>query len=104
MTIGGFEIEKKFNLGHLFTILTVIIGLSMGWSALAGATADNANQIVSLKAANSEQDRSLQSLLALINADRLEQQKLLTEMRTDIRYLRRDVEAKKRLADEDTVE
>ena len=100
MTIGGFEIEKKFNLGHLATILTVIVGLSMGWSALAGATADNTTQIVTLRAVNSEQDKSLQSLLALINADRLEQQKLLTEMRTDLRYLRRDVEAKKRLEED----
>jgi hypothetical protein len=99
MTIGGFEIERKFNLGHLATILTVIVGLSMGWQALAGTTAENTGQIASLRAVNAEQDKAIQSLLAVINADRLEQQKLLTEMRTDIRYLRRDVEAKKRAED-----
>lgn len=99
MTIGGFEIEKKFSLGHLVTVVTVIIGLGIGWQALAGQTAENSKSIVAVQIENDRQDAALATMLATINADRLEQQKLLTEMRTDIRYLRRDVEAKKRLED-----
>ncbi len=93
MTVGGFEIEKKISLGHIVTILTVIVGLGIGWQALAGETAQNTKD-------NERQDASLSAISATINADRLEQQKLLTEMRTDIRYLRRDVEAKKRMEDD----
>jgi hypothetical protein len=96
MTIGGFEIEKKFSIGHLVTVLTVIIGLGIGWQALAGQTAENSKTIVQVQMENDRQDQSLSALLATINDDRLENQKLLTDMRADIRYLRRDVEAKKR--------
>jgi hypothetical protein len=96
MTIGGFEIEKKFSIGHLITVLTVIIGLGIGWQALAGQTAENSKTIVQVQMENDRQDQSLSALLATINDDRLENQKLLTDMRADIRYLRRDVEAKKR--------
>ncbi len=99
MTIGGFEIEKKFSIGHLITVLTVIIGLGIGWQALAGQTAENSKTIVQVQTENDRQDQSLSALLATINADRLENQKLLTDMRADIRYLRRDVEAKKRAED-----
>lgn len=99
MSIGGFEIEKKFSLGHLITVLTVIIGLGIGWQAIAGQTAENSKTIVQVQTENDRQDQSLSALLATINADRLENQKLLTDMRADIRYLRRDVEAKKRLED-----
>ncbi len=93
MTIGGFEIEKKFSLGHLVTIITVIVGLGIGWQALASDTAKNTKD-------NERPDAALSTISATINADRLEQQKLLTEMRTDLRYLRRDVEAKKRAEDD----
>jgi hypothetical protein len=96
MTIAGFEIEKKFSIGHLITVLTVIIGLGIGWQALAGQTAENSKTIVQVQMENDRQDQSLSALLATINDDRLENQKLLTDMRADIRYLRRDVEAKKR--------
>ena len=96
MTLLGFNIEKTFNLGHLITIITVIVGLSIGWQAIAGQTADNTAEITAVKAENRQQDQALTALLAAINADRLEQQKLLTEMRVDIRYLRRAVETEKR--------
>ena len=98
MTIGGFEIEKKFSLGHIVTIVTMIIGLTVGWQALAGQTAGNTAEITAVKAENRQQDEALASMLAIINAERLEQQKLLTEMRVDIRYLRRAVENEKREA------
>lgn len=101
MTIGGFEIEPKFNLGHLITILTLIVGLSMGWQAMAGQSSEQGKAISGLEAKNNAQDAAIASILATMSNDRLEQQKLLTEMRTDIRYLRRDVEAKKRAATED---
>jgi hypothetical protein len=93
MTLGGFEVEKKVSLGHLVTIITVIVGLGIGWQALAGETAKNTKD-------NERQDEALSSMLSTINADRLENQKLLTEMRVDIRYLRRSEEAAKR-AEED---
>jgi hypothetical protein len=102
MTILGFNIEKTFNLGHFITIVTVVVGLSMGWATIAGQTAENTKAIVAGAIKNDQQDDQLTALLAIINAERLEQQKLLTEMRVDIRYLRRAVETEKREAGEDS--
>lgn len=100
MTIGGFEIERKFSIGHLITIVTVIVSMAIGWQALAGQSTENSRSIVQVQIANDRQDQALASMLATINADRLENQKLLTEMRVDIRYLRRSEEADKRAAEE----
>lgn len=100
MTVGGFEIEKKFSIGHLITIVTVIVSMAIGWQALAGQSSENSKSIVQVQIANDRQDQALASMLATINADRLENQKLLTEMRVDIRYLRRSEEADKRAAEE----
>jgi hypothetical protein len=104
LTIAGFEIEKKFSIGHLITIVTVIISMTIGWQALAGQSTDNAKSIIQVQIANDRQDQALATMLATINADRLENQKLLTEMRVDIRYLRRSEETAKRLAAEDDLE
>ena len=101
MTLLGFNIEKTFNLGHLLTIATVVIGLVTGWTTLAAQTADNTKAIVAGAIKNDQQDDALTGLLAIINAERLEQQKLLTEMRVDIRYLRRAVETERREAEVD---
>ncbi len=49
MTIGGFEIEKKFSIGHAVPILTFIVGLGIGWQALAGQTAENTRTITQVQ-------------------------------------------------------
>ncbi len=95
--------DPKITLGNLIQIGFIIAGAFAAYYGITGALAEAA-------ADNQEQDRAIAgiterlnskdvadtALLAAVNSDRVVLAAKLSEMATDIRYLRREREAEKR--------
>lgn len=80
------------TLGNALTMASMVIGVVLTWTALASDVSANTT-------ANERQDRQiaaldarLTSLVEAIASDRLKQTAILTEMSTDLRYLRQAFE------------
>ena len=73
------------SLGNILTIATVIVGLSAGWTQLK---ADQA----SIQKDQQRVEIALTSRLAALEQERVQNAQSLTEMRTDIRYMRQAME------------
>lgn len=79
---------KDVNLGHLLTIGTMIVGLSIGWQALNG-------RVDAIERNDKKQDerlielsQTLKEVLLGIQIDRPENSKTLTKIMVDVGYLR----------------
>lgn len=85
-------IDFKISVGNILTIGSVIIGLTIGWQTLASGVQTNAADILKLDARVSKQDERLERLIVELQAYRLSETTLLTELRTDMRYLREAID------------
>lgn len=85
-------IDVKISLGNILTIGSVIIGLSIGWQTLASGVQTNASDILKLDARVNKQDERVERLIVELQAYRLSETTLLTELRTDMRYLREAID------------
>jgi hypothetical protein len=82
-------IDVKISLGNILTIASVIVGLTTGWMTLASGVQQNSADILKIDGRVSAQaDRTITELQAY----RLSETTLLTELRTDMRYLREAVD------------
>lgn len=84
--------DYKISLGNVISAATVIIGLTVGWQTLAGETSTNTRDIVQVNKRIDALDTSLQGVIREIQADRLSQTRILTELASDMRYLRTAVD------------
>lgn len=89
---------KDVNLGHILTMLTIVVGLATGWQALNG-------RVEAIERNDARQDEQLsdiasaiKDMLAGVQSDRLENGKAIAEIRVDVGYVRRWVEEVKREA------
>lgn len=85
-------IDFKISVGNILTIGSVVIGLTIGWQTLASGVQTNAADILKLDARVSKQDERLERLIVELQAYRLSETTLLTELRTDMRYLREAID------------
>lgn len=85
-------IDFKISVGNILTIGSVVIGLTIGWQTLASGVQTNASDILKLDARVSKQDERLERLIVELQAYRLSETTLLTELRTDMRYLREAID------------
>ena len=85
-------IDVKISLGNILTIGSVIVGLSIGWQTLASGVQTNASDILKLDARVNKQDERVERLIVELQAYRLSETTLLTELRTDMRYLREAID------------
>ena len=85
-------IDFKISIGNILTIGSVVVGLSIGWQTLASGVQTNASDILKLDARVTTQGEKLERLIVELQAYRLSETTLLTELRTDMRYLREAID------------
>jgi TolA-binding protein len=85
-------IDLKISIGNILTIGSVIIGLTIGWQTLAAAVQTNASDILNLDGKVNDQGDRMDKLMTDLQTNRINETALLTELRTDMRYLREAVE------------
>ena len=85
-------IDFKISIGNILTIGSVVVGLSIGWQNLASGVQTNASDILKLDARVTTQGDKLERLIGELQAYRLSETTLLTELRTDMRYLREAID------------
>jgi hypothetical protein len=76
------------SFGQVITILTMLIGATIAWQTIVLRVEANANDIAALAARVDKQELVVQRALSEAQTDRLSQTEILTELRTDMRYLR----------------
>ena len=85
-------IDLKISLGNILTIGSVIIGLTIGWQTLAAGVQSNTNDIQKLDTRVNDQGDRLDTLMTELQTNRINETALLTELRTDMRYLREAID------------
>jgi TolA-binding protein len=85
-------IDLKISLGNILTIGSVIIGLTIGWQTLASGVQTNAADIQKLDTRVNDQGDRLDTLMTELQTNRINETALLTELRTDMRYLREAID------------
>lgn len=85
-------LDFKISLGNILTIGSVIIGLTIGWQTLAAGVQTNSNDILKLDSRVNAQGDRLDRTITELQAYRLSETTLLTELRTDMRYLREAID------------
>jgi hypothetical protein len=85
-------IDLKISLGNIMTIGSVIIGLTIGWQTLASGVQINATDIQKLDVRVNDQGSRLDKLMTELQTNRINETALLTELRTDMRYLREAID------------
>ena len=85
-------IDFKISIGNILTIGSVVVGLTIGWQTLASGVQTNAADILKLDGRVSKQDDRIERLIVELQAYRLSETTLLTELRTDMRYLREAID------------
>jgi uncharacterized phage infection (PIP) family protein YhgE len=85
-------IDLKISIGNILTIGSVIIGLTIGWQTLASGVQTNANDIQKLDTRVNDQGDRLDTLMTELQTNRVNETALLTELRTDMRYLREAID------------
>jgi uncharacterized phage infection (PIP) family protein YhgE len=85
-------IDLKISLGNILTIGSVIIGLTIGWQTLASGVQTNATDIQKLDTKVNDQGDRLDTLMTELQTNRINETALLTELRTDMRYLREAID------------
>ena len=85
-------IDFKISLGNILTIGSVVVGLTIGWQTLAAGVQTNATDIAKLDSRVTLQSDRIDKILTELQAYRLSETTLLTELRTDMRYLREAID------------
>lgn len=92
-------IEPRISLGTIATLVAMFAtlwGAAAAYGALENRVVSNSADIAAVKASLATQIRDAADLLRDINSDRVELGKALSELKTDVGYLRRWVEDIKR--------
>lgn len=84
--------DYKISLGNVISVATIVIGLTVGWQTLASETDTNTRDIIQVNKRIDAIDASLQGVIREVQADRLSQTRILTELASDMRYLRTAVD------------
>lgn len=77
--------SPQISVGNLLSIATVIVGLAMGWQALSSSVAEMERKVTKIEI---EADK----LRDHVTANELTTQKTLTEIQTDMRYVRQSLD------------
>lgn len=88
--------ENKITFGNVLTIVLALVPAIWAYAVMAKQVDTNATTLVAVTERLNAKDAADAALLAALNADRVAMAGKLSEMATDIRYLRRSAEAEKR--------
>lgn len=90
--MSSVKFSPEISLGGVVTILTLLVSIAAGWTVLSATVEANANRIVALErradavetAVSNQREQALQVQIDLART--------LTELQSDMRYLRRSVD------------
>ena len=91
------QLRLDISLGNILTILTMVIAAALGWQQLASALELHATRIDKLEMRIGVVSAETQALAKTRSDDKLEVTSVLVELRTDIRYMRAQLDALTRL-------
>jgi hypothetical protein len=80
--------RMDFSFGNVLTIVTLLVGLVVGWQTLASTVEAHTATLDSLDTRLKQEETKFQQLLDAVQQDRVRQTEILTEVRTDIKYIR----------------
>lgn len=82
------EVDKKISVGNIWTIGVVAVGLVAGWVQFGNNIETNAKDIRLVEMRVSALESNFQALLRELGTERVEQTKILTEIQSDIKYIK----------------
>lgn len=91
-------LDPKISMGNLLSILTVIVGLTGGYFTIVGNVSANSVEIQRQDRRIVAVEAKVDKLIAELQSDRLTQTTILTELRSDVRYLREGMDQIRRAA------
>ena len=80
--------KPDFSFGNILTIATLDIGLVIGWQTLVGEVKANTEDISALDERVTDQEKRFNAWVQNEQLERIRQTEILTELRTDLKYLR----------------
>jgi hypothetical protein len=82
------EFDRKISVGNIWTIAVVGVGLVAGWVQFGNNIEGNAKDIRLVEMRVSALESNLQQLLRELGAERVAQTRILTEIQSDLKYIK----------------
>jgi hypothetical protein len=82
------ELDRKISIGNIWTIGVVGVGLVAGWVQFGNNIESNAKDIRLVEIRVTALESNLQALLKEIGAERVTQTRILTEIQSDLKYIK----------------
>lgn len=82
------QFDRKVSIGNLWTIGAVGVGLVAGWVNFGASIETNARDLRSVEQRITILENNFQGLLRELATERVTMTRILTEIQTDIRYIK----------------
>lgn len=82
------QFDRKISIGNLWTIGVVVVGLVYGWAQFGNDINANARDLRSVEQRITVLENNFQGLLRELATERVTMTRILTEIQTDIRYIK----------------
>lgn len=82
------QFDRKVSIGNLWTIGVVAVGLIYGWAQFGNDIHANARDLRSVEQRITILENNFQGLLRELATERVTMTRILTEIQTDIRYIK----------------
>lgn len=82
------EFDRKFSIGNVWTIGVVLVGIVVGWTTFGNDIQTNAKDTVALTARVTNLENNFHALLKQLGDERVTQTRILTEIQSDLKYLK----------------
>lgn len=82
------EFDRKFSVGNIWTIGVVMAGLVAGWVQFGNNIDTNARDIKAVEVRVTSMENNFRALLDQLRDKEVAQTRILTELQTDMKYVR----------------
>lgn len=89
-------LDLKISIGNILSVLTIIVGLTACYFTIIGNVASNAREIGNLDHRLTKAENSLSVLSDALTSDRLALATSLTQLQSDVSYMRVAIDDLKR--------
>lgn len=88
----SFEIKKEISLGNMISVGTILVAVSIAWANIDGRVMTQGRDDILFDRRVTAVELQLGNLARELSADRLTSTRLLTEVQSDVKYLRTTVD------------
>lgn len=92
------EFDPKLSIGNVVTIAMLALSLAGGWFTLVGTMSANAKDIQNVTERVSAIEANITEMVRQLNAEKVDQTRILTQLQTDMSYTREAVDEIRRAA------